>query len=217
MTLSRISSASAASDSVTLGTHASGDMIFIFAWNDGSATIPSLPAEWLSIHTVTAGAGSYRLGYKLAASASETSGTWTNADGLIAVVYRSDAGVVVPAFFANNTNTNTTVNYPAVAAAFNRENVDQWFLGLAVQRNDTNALETAPSGMANITSLTGTGWKMAVHDTDADANSFTSASVTVATSALWRTLVVQIFEQPYPTSSGGGLFLPRGFDGGYSG
>ena len=202
MTISRISSAAAASDSVTLGTHASGDMIFIWAWNDGSATIPSLPTGWLSIHTATAATGSYRLGYKLAASASETSGTWTNADGLIAVVYRSDAGIVVPAFFAANTATSTSVGYSAIAAAANRENLDQWFLGVAAQRNDTNALETAPSGMTNITSQAGTGWKMAAHDTNADANSFTAANVSVTTSALWRTVVLQIFEQPYPTGGG---------------
>ncbi len=218
MTISRISSASAASDSVTLGTHAAGDMIFIWSWNDGSATIPSLPAGWLSIHTATAATGSYRLGYNLAASGSETSGTWTNADGLIAVVYRSDVGIVVPAFFATNTATNTTVAYSAIVAAANRENVDQWFFGAAVQRNETNALETAPSGMTNVTSQVGTGFKMAWHDTNADANSFTAANVSVTTSALWRTVVVQVFEQAYPTSSGGGaMFLPRGFDGGYFG
>jgi hypothetical protein len=217
VTISRISSASAASDSVTLGTHASGDMILIFAYNDGANTAPSLPTGWLNINNATGSTSGTRIGYKIAQSASETSGTWTNADGLIAIVYRSDAGLVIPTLAGFNSGTSTTVNYSAFGVAFNRENVDQWMVGFASQRVDTNTLETAPTGMTNITSQTGTGWEMAAHDSNADANSFASANVTVTTSAAWRTIAFSIFEQPYPTTSGGGLFLPRGFDGGYTG
>lgn len=215
MAISYISQASAATDSVTLGTHARGDLLLVFAYNDGSATIPSLPTGWLNVFNVSNAAGSYRVGFKIATTSSETSGTWNNADGVIAVVYRSDAGLVVPAFSANNAQTSVSVNYPAVASVNNRENVDQWFVGLALQRSDTNALETPPTGMTNRSNLVGTGWEMALHDTNADANSWTSTTVTVATSAAWRTLVVQIYEQPYPTS-GGGLILSRPMNGGYS-
>jgi hypothetical protein len=193
-------------------------MIYIFAWNDGSATVPSLPAGWSNYQNISSVTGAIRIGFKLATSASETSGTWTNADGLIAVVYRSDAGIVVPGFFsANGGSASTSISYTGIAATNNRENVDQWFFGAVVQRIETNAVETAPTGMTNVTNQVGTGFEMAWHDTNADANSFTTAAVTVATSALWRNYVVQIVEQSYPTSSGGGLFLPRGFDGGYAG
>lgn len=218
MTISRISFASAASDSVTLGTHASGDLILVFSYNDGANTAPSLPdSTWLNINNATGSTSGTRIGYKIAQSSSETSGTWTNADGLIAIVYRSDAGLVIPGLAGFNAANNATVSYSAFAVAFNRENVDQWIIGFASQRVDTNALETAPSGMTNIASQVGTGWEMAAHDTDADANSFSAATVSVTTTAPWRTIAFSIFEQPYPTSSGGGLFIPRGFDGGYAG
>lgn len=216
MAISYVSQASAASDSVTLGTHANGDTIFIFAWNDGSATIPSLPAGWLNFITVTAATGSYRIGYKIATTSSETSGTWTNADGIISVAYRSDSGIVVPAFTVANSSTGTTLTYSAVGVANNRENVDQWIAGLAAMRVDTNAIETAPSGMTNRSNQVGAGWEMAWHDTNADANNWSATNVTVATSALWRTATVQIYEQPYPTTSGGGIFFRPGMAGGMS-
>lgn len=214
MTISYISQASAASDSVTLGTHAAGDLLFLFAYNDGSSTIPSLPTGWLNFHNLTAATGSYRIGFKVATSSAETSGTWTNADGVIAVVYRSNAGLVIPAFYATNSGTTTQITYSAIQALNNRENVDQWIVGLAVMRLDTNAVETPPTGMTHRANQVGTGWEMALHDTNADSNSWTSTNVTVTTSALWRTLVVQICEQPYPT--GGGIFFRPGMAGGMS-
>ena len=207
MTISRISSATNAGDTITIGTHASGDLILIFAYNDGANTAPSLPSGWLNINNGTGSTSGTRIGYKVAQSSSETSGTWTNADGLIAIVYRSDAGLVIPNYSGFNSATSATVNYIAFGASLNRENVDQWMVGLASQRVDTNALETAPTGMTNITSLTGTGWKMAAHDSNADANSFSNANVTVTTSAAWRASVFSVFEQPYP--SGGGSASAR--------
>lgn len=212
MAISYISQASAASDSVTLGTHAAGDLLLVFSYNDGSSTIPSLPTGWLNFYNLLAATGSVRVGFKVANSSAETSGTWTNADGVIAVVYRSNAGLVVPAFQSANTATSATVNYPGIGSGLNRESVDQWFVGFGVMRNDTNALETPPTGQTNRSNLVATGWEMALHDTNADANSWTSTNVTVATSALWRTLVVQICEQPYP--SGGGGFRPVNIRGG---
>lgn len=212
MAISYISQASAATDSVTLGTHAAGDSLFAFAYKNGSATIPSLPSGWLSFFTQTFSTGSYRIGFKIANSSAETSGSWTNADGVIAVVYRSDAGLVIPAISSSAAATSTAVNYSAILSVFNRESVDQWFVGFGVMRNDTNALETPPTGMTNRSNLVGTGWEMAAHDTNADANSWASTNVTVTTSALWRTAVAQIYEQPYPTTSGG--FRPVNIRGG---
>lgn len=202
MTISRISSATNAGDTITIGTHASGDLILIFAYNDGANTAPSLPAGWLNINNGTGSTSGTRIGYKVAQSSSETSGTWTNADGLIAVVYRSDVGLVIPTLAGFNAGTSTTVSYTAFGSSFNRENADQWMIGFGSQRSDTNALETAPTGLTNVTSLTGTGWEMVAHDSNADANSFATASTTVVTSAAWRTVVFTVYEQTYPAGGG---------------
>jgi hypothetical protein len=219
VTISYISAATNAGDTVTIGTHAAGDTIIIFAYNDGSSTIPTLPSGWASFISASATAlSANRIGYKVATTSSETSGTWTNADGLIAVVYRPDTGnVIVPCFAARNTTTSTTVNYAVIASTFDHTNLSQWFAGFAYQRSDTNALETAPTGMTNRSNLVGTGWELAVHDTNADAASWTSANVTVATSALWQTVVAQLVEQPFYSAGGGsGLLIRRPMDGGYA-
>lgn len=202
MTISRISSATNAGDTITIGTHASGDLILVFAYNDGANTAPSIPGTWLNINNGTGSTSGTRIGYKVAQSSSETSGTWTNADGLIAVVYRSDVGLVIPTLAGFNAGTSASVSYTAFGSSFNRENADQWMVGFGSQRSDTNALETAPTGLTNVTSLTGTGWEMVAHDSNADANSFATASTTVVTSAAWRTVVFTVYEQTYPTGGG---------------
>jgi len=154
------------------------------------------------INNATGSTSGTRIGFKVAQSSSETSGTWTNADGLIAVVYRSDVGLAIPTLAGFNAGTSTSVSYTAFGSSFNRENADQWMIGFGSQRNDTNALETAPTGLTNVTSLTGTGWEMVAHDSNADANSFATASTTVVTSAAWRTVVFTVYEQTYPTGGG---------------
>ncbi len=104
-----VGSANAASTTITIPTHQAGDLIWILAGRN-NATAPSLPAGWTNLYSGgPGGAQSTRVGYKIAASGSETSGTWTNATGLICVVYRNaQVGV-----HAVNAATNTT--YPALS------------------------------------------------------------------------------------------------------
>ena len=204
MTISYISAATNAGDTVTIGTHAAGDTIIIWAFNDGATTIPTLPSGFINVQTVSGSSTAARLAYKIATTSSETSGTWTNADGLIAVVYRTTGqNLLAIGAAVSNVNTNTTVNYTSIGSALDRA-VDQWFIGVALQRSDANALETAPTGMTNRASLAGTGWEMAFHDTNANATSWASTNVTVTNSALWRTFVVQLFEQPFYSAASGG-------------
>jgi len=220
VTISRISSAAAATSSVTLGTHAAGDLLMAFSFNDGATTVPALPSGWINHGTVSGSLTAYRIGYKIAASSSETSGTWTSADGLIVVVYRGGTGCIVQPGFANgNSGTSTTLRYSAFAAANDREGAaDRWFAGFAAMRLDTNAIENPPTNMSFVVGQVGTGWEMAWHDSNATLTSWPNTDVTVATSAFWRTGVIQLYEQDHQQTGGGGsgsAFLPRGYDGGY--
>jgi hypothetical protein len=81
--------------------------------------------------------------------------------------------------------------------------------------SSTNASEVAPTGMTNINSLTGSGFKTAMHDTNGSflAN-WTQRTVTVASSVIFRTAVIAIYDQV--ASGGGGLILARAMNGGYS-
>ena len=218
MTISYISAASAASNSVTLGTHGINDLITLFAFNNTSATIPTLPAGWTNYYTLTATVG-WRVGYRIATSAAETSGTWTNADGVIALVHRPSSGaLVVPGTSTPTSGTSTSISYGSIAAAFDRTNADdRWMITLASTRTADAAIETAPSSFTNRTSQLGGTWEMAAHDSNGTLGSYGGGTVSVGgTSALFRTLLIQLFETPYTASGGGGLMFPRCQTGGYA-
>ena len=78
--------------SVTLPTHAVGNLIVLFVANTGSTTIPSVPSAsgttpaW---NTIDSGQGSSQalivVDFKATAT-NHTSGTWTNANNMVAVV-----------------------------------------------------------------------------------------------------------------------------------
>ncbi len=86
--ISRVGSATAAATTITLPTHASGDVIVMIAHRQNT-TPPSVPGGWTTIDSSGASSISMVLAWLLADSASETSGTWTNAQRLIAIVYRN--------------------------------------------------------------------------------------------------------------------------------
>lgn len=92
MAISFVDHAEAATTSVALPAGlAASDIILIFAFR-GVLTAPSLPAGYTNIFSQSANTISFRLGYKIAVGG-DTSGTWTNADFIQALVYRGASGV----------------------------------------------------------------------------------------------------------------------------
>ena len=88
MAISRVGSASAAATSVTLPTHQADDVILIYAYRSGSNTAPSLPSGWTNIGNSGTGSSSFRWGWLRATGSGTTSGTWTNATHVHAIIYR---------------------------------------------------------------------------------------------------------------------------------
>jgi hypothetical protein len=90
---------SANAATITIPTHHTGDMIVIYARQSASAAPPSIPSAsgtvpaWVSIGSSGTGYASNRTAYYIATDNTTTSGTWTNANGLIAVVLRRASGV----------------------------------------------------------------------------------------------------------------------------
>ena len=74
-----------AAPSGTTPTHAVGDLLVVVAYSF-YGTIPSLPTGWTSAHT---NADGLRVGYKVATSTADSTGTWTNADELGVGVWRN--------------------------------------------------------------------------------------------------------------------------------
>jgi hypothetical protein len=138
-----ISGASAAATSVTLGTHAAGDLLIAYAFRDGSTTALTRPAGWTNIST-SAGANNCTdiQAYKVATSSAETSGTWTNATGLTILVYRN-AGTGI-GNFTGQAGTGSTLTYLGLTRTFT--DGQSWIVRFAGHRTATNLLTNTPTG-----------------------------------------------------------------------
>lgn len=120
--------ASAAATSVTIPAHNIGDLIVIFAFRDGATSVPTKPTTSGSIPTwvdVDGGVGgnscTSRSAYCVATATNHTTGTWTNATGIIAVVitgqnYASPVGGHV----VSGSTSGTSANAPAVTLSDTR-------------------------------------------------------------------------------------------------
>ena len=97
------------STTITVATHQPGDLIII--WVLYSSTLTP-PAGWTFIANGNYGSGFHvDAYYKIATSTSDTSGTWTGSDGIIAsFVYRQDTPGPPTAAAANGNGTVAT--YP---------------------------------------------------------------------------------------------------------
>src|SRR4051812_8291221 len=117
MAISYVSDASAAASTVAMPTHAAGDLIVAFAFRDGSVTNPSLPSGWTDVGAPTgANLCSIRMGFKIAASSSETTGTWAAATGVTVAVYRkSSTESWLPPVPSWRNGTGTTIDYSSNA------------------------------------------------------------------------------------------------------
>ena len=219
MSISLVGSAEYNADSGAIPTHQVNDLILIFAYNDGATTAVSLPTGFSSVYAVAMGSFGYLLtGHKIATSTSETSGTWTNADHLIVLVFRGDTDtLVIPEAFATNSATSTNVTFGTQpAGSFRTDASDVAVVGFVAQRNASNDLTQAPGSMVNILDGgDGSNYQVAANWDDARTSQWLSASITVATSALYRTQVIGLYEQPFTQTGGGGaMFFRPGMSGG---
>lgn len=106
----------AEANSISIPTHQAGDVIVIFAFNDGSTTNPSIPsgASWTTItNTLDGSSCSASCAWKIATGSGTTSGTWTNATGIAVYVARPKSGATVTRpTSASATGTGTSVTWP---------------------------------------------------------------------------------------------------------
>lgn len=177
------------SSSASLPAHQAGDLLLAFAYRDGNNNAPALASGWTDIASANgANTNSSRLAYKFAASDSEDSGTWNNADELVILVYRGVASIG-----ANNYNTgnSTTVNYPALT--LNASSGSSWVVGFAGHRSTNTSLETAPSGMTNRANVQDATAEASGHDTNGGVTGWSSTNVSVGgTSSGWFSRVVEL-------------------------
>jgi len=119
MAISFVGSTTGTNSIASMPAHQAGDLLLFFAFRDGSETAPSLPSGYTSKLTKSDGYidTSCRVGYKIAAGGSETSGEWTNATSLICHVYRG-VDQTTPlggsSTYGHNNTGNNTISYRVI-------------------------------------------------------------------------------------------------------
>jgi hypothetical protein len=207
VTISIVGSATNLGNTITMPTHAAGDLLVLFAYNDGASTAVTLPTGWVErTGLALGGVGYIRIGYKYAQSSAETSGTWTNADHIFAISMRGGSNTLLfPNFVVSNTGTSATINYSAqTTGTFQTNAEDQALLSWVASRNSSNTL-TAPTGMTAEQSATDSANFVAQMCRQlARTTIWPSTNVTVTNSALYRTVMLSVVESTVHGVSGGG-------------
>lgn len=222
MTISYISSAAAASSSISsMPTHAAGDLIVMGIFRDNAVAVPTPAADWRTIFSGGSASSFLEVVVKLAASASETSGTWTNATHMAVAVYRSDK--ILSAGNATRTSSTSVgaggnVRYGAISAPSNITN--KWHIGVIGHRSNDTDINTAPSGMTNRASAAGgSSGEIAFHDTNGNSSwtSNVDYTLTTGTASAYQCITLELCETIYDISGGmggGGIMIARGMTGG---
>lgn len=205
MAITHIGSSAADGTTITIPVgHQIGDLLIIFAFRSAT-TAPSLPAGWTSIGSASAGATSARVGWKLAISGADSSGTWTNATGLVVQVLRGTSTNKTPISAATTTTgTGTSINYQNGASLLPMKAYGtSWVVGFAATKTLDSSLQTAPTNLTNVATAVGAAVEYAGHNSSgiyvaatADAGSWPTTAVSVGgTSAEWRSSIIEVFAE----------------------
>lgn len=191
MAITRIGAVSAAASSVSLPVHQPGDLIVIFAARDNSQSGLGMPVGYTSISSVGANSVSLRAGYKIATSSGEISGRWANATSIHAHVLRGTDTATVIGGTSVGTAANATVSYNGLV--MRDVTGSSWVLACAFDLNISNGIDISPKGMTKSTDqIVSTTSESATFDTDGGVSSWSTQTTSIASSARWRTLVVEI-------------------------
>ena len=163
-----IGAAGAGAETVSVPTHRTGDLIIVQAVDGGLATI-TVPGDFTEVETGTWS----RCGYKFAASASETSGTWTNAGDLSVVVYRNVRAI---GDTATSVSFGGVVTFPALT--LQNSSGRSWVVGaLGFISTLSGDQADAPTGMTSRNTSGGTGELSAIHDTNGGVTSWSAQTL----------------------------------------
>jgi hypothetical protein len=209
----------AVSDTLTMPTHSTGDLILGIATRDNNATAPTRPSGWVTLFTIGSGTGSVTVGYKYAQSNAETFDTWTNASHVSATVwYGSSNTIVWPWFISTQTATSANMTWTAQAAGtFRTSSEDNVLVAWGQNRSSTNNLALTLGALTNLFEQgDGTNYQVCVKYQLARTTIWSGTSISLATSVFYRTAMLCLTEQTgYGfTGGGGGAFRQVNIRGG---
>lgn len=189
----------AGTNTATAPSHAVGDLMLVCATRNASNTAPTLPAGWTNVGTITGTTNSMRVGYKIATSTSDATGTWTNATETVIHIYRPTAGNISEVGASKGTTGTVT---PASYAGLTL--VDQtgasWIACFGEAKGAATTIEGPPTGTTLRQDNIQTG-ELATFDTNAGVSSWSTTTVSyTGTATTWKTFTVEILDIPPATT-----------------
>ena len=137
------------------------------------------------------------MGWRIATSTAETSGTSTSATDLVCVVYRGQLSSGTPiGTFQPSAGTTNTVTYAVDALTKSNVTGDSWFVAFAGHRSADTTIESPPVGMSLIaaSALVASSSEVCAFDTNNPATAnWPSTDVAISgTASGWQTVVIEI-------------------------
>jgi hypothetical protein len=219
VTIALRSNQQAVSDTLTMPTHSTGDLILGIATRDNSTTAPTRPSGWTALFTIGSGTGAVMVAYKYAQSNAETFGTWTNASHVSATVwYGSSNTIVWPWLLSTQTATSGTMSWLAQqTGSFRTGSEDNALVAWGHNRSSTNNLAQTLGALTNLFEQgDGTNYQVCVKYQLARTTAWASTSLTL-TSVFYRTAMLCLTEQTgygFTGGSSGAMFFRPGMSGG---
>lgn len=194
----------AGTNTATLPSFQSGDIAIVFAFRDGSATNPAVPAGWTTISNTTDGTScSMSIGWRRLQEGDTTVGTWTNASRTVVGVYRGCEPFITPVGGgANGAGTTNTVAYNTLT--FTRANGTSWVVAGVGHRSTNTTIDSATiTGMTNRTSGVDATAEAALWDTNGGVSSWATTNQTITgTASGWVTRTVELLALPVQAEPG---------------
>lgn len=181
MAISFIAGGAIESSSITIpgsGSYAAGDLMVMWAFNSTSTTAPTIPSGWTQTSPSGVNSGTLCAGscaWKVAASGSETSGTWTNATEMCCQIYRGQATSAPMVNAGAQTGTSATVNYSGIVTMTGPGT--SWVVRFVGMTSINNSPQTPPTGYTNRSDIDGVVAEAAGHDTNGAVSTCSFQSV----------------------------------------
>jgi hypothetical protein len=192
--VSEVSEATAYAATVAMPTHAAGDLLLVWVVRR-SATPPTVPdVSWLEIATPIQSSGgtsmSGRMYYKIAASGSETTGTWTNGEAITVWVLRgADQADPIGGLQATVGDSNT---FSYAGITMDVSDGTSWVIGACTHRTATGtSCQNAPTGMTNYVD-TGATAPRTGYNAVQGTTSWSVQTVVASASHGWNTVVFEV-------------------------
>ena len=188
-----VSSNAVEAATMTMPTHSAGNLIVAWAFRDGVGTAPPIPSgqSWTQVDTGAGNSCGFVMVKKIAASSSETVGSFTGATLLMISVFSgaSDVG----AFLSNSASSNS----PAFTGfTFNDTDNTSWAAAFVGHRSVNGTLGTPPTGMTNRQTLDGSTNDGAIHDTNGPVTGWSSQTVSTSeTASGWFETTYEVMAQ----------------------